>query len=288
MMAFSAGFEKSARHWFPEGSGGIGLWSIEAPGLVHTPYHQHRDLPRKTRHTLNPANTLSNQDSMLLQLSHWGSTPNHPPTRRTQTRRGKSLPWLTYLGQSWPPSVMSDIKEAVLTSDDHLSIRQQPTYVDGVEAALKAGNRPNWASLMVLKCLYFDILPPTLYKALADRNLGWMLQSGVKFSDDGQHFRDCRNPYSPWVQYRPPAMLSCDIVTLFPSSGPYTLPACSGTTHTTLAATSRLHRALKNYAGLRNPPQVATVSAFFVTATLTVAAILITLDLAFENEHTFL
>ncbi|KAK1826889.1 hypothetical protein QBC39DRAFT_363276 [Podospora conica] len=226
-----------------------------------------------------------------MQLSHWDRTPSPKPRHTPRPRHTNSLPWLTYLAGSWPPHVLIDIREAVLASDARLSLRVQPTYLAGVEAKLQANHPPSWASLMVLKCLYFDILPASLRRELAQQDLEWMLQSSVQFSHDGQYIRNPRAPSSPWVRYEPPAMPAFEVAEtlapLPPTSQKPTGCTCNLSPNTLLAPRRRGRR-MTLCIGLAHLPHAEAIASVcfqvFVQAVLAAALCLFVLDLVGRDE----
>ncbi|KAK0749154.1 hypothetical protein B0T18DRAFT_98687 [Schizothecium vesticola] len=294
MMAFSARFEKRACPSLPERAKILSRRDINTLELMHTSHEKHWGLAHTTQHFMTRANTADTQESILLQLSHWDRTQSPKYRHHPRPRRIKVLPWLTYLAGSWPPHVMLDVREAVLASDARLSLRAQPTYLAGVEAKLLANRPPNWASLMVLKCLYFDILPASLRRALAQQDLEWMLQSSVRFSPDGQRIRNPRVPSSPWVRYEPPAMPmpAPEAGTLAPPPPPLaqkqplaqTPPVCTCTLPNTLLAPRRRDRKMAPCIELVFRPHAEAVIAVCVQAVLAAALFLLVLDLVGRDE----
>lgn len=288
MMAFSARFEKRACLSLPKRPNTPRGRDIDTLELMHTVPEKHWGLAHTTQHTMTHASTSDIQESILMQLPHWDRTPSpkHRPPHRP--RRTKALPWLTYLAGSWPPHVMLDIQEGVLASDARLRLQDQPTYLAGVEANLQANVPPNWASLMVLKCLYFDILPASLRRALAQQDLEWMLQSSVQFSPDGQHIRNPRTPSSPWVRYEPPAMPAPE-TSLPPLAQKQPLaqtpPVCTcNLSPNTLLAPRRRDRKMASCVDFVYRPHAEDVFAVFVQAVMAAALFLLVLDLVGRDQ----
>lgn len=283
MMAFSARFEKRACLSFPERPSTLSIQDISTLELMHPSPKKHWGLAYNTQHTMTRANTADTQENMLMQLPHWDKTPSPKHRPHPRPRRTKALPWLTYLAGSWPPHVMLDIQEGVLASDARLRLQDQPTYLAGVEANLQANLPPNWASLMVLKCLYFDILPASLRRTLAQQDLEWMLQSSVQFSPDGQHIRNPRTPSSPWVRYEPPVMPAAPEAQIQPLA--QTPPVCTcNLSPNTLLAPRRRNRKMESCVGFVYRPHAEDAIAVFVQAVMAAALFLLVLDLVGRDE----
>ena len=280
MMAFSARFEKRVCPSLPERAKILSKRDINTLEPMHTSREKHWGLAHTTQQFMTRANTADTQ--------HWDKTLSPKHRHHPRPRRIKALPWLTYLAGSWPPHVMLDVREVVLASDARLSLRAQPTYLAGVEAKLQANRPPNWASLMVLKCLYFDILPASLRRALAQQDLEWMLQSSVQFSPDGQHIRNPRAPSSPWVRYEPPAMPmpAPEDGALAPPPPPLaqTPPVCTCNLPNTLLAPQRRDRKMAPCIALVFRPHAEAVIAVCVQAVLAAALFLLVLDLVGRGE----
>lgn len=293
MMAFSARFEKRACLSFPERLSALSSQDIHTMELMHTSHKKHWGLAHTAQHTMTRANAADTQESVLMQLPHWDKTPSPKHRPHHRPKRTQALPWLTYLAGSWPPHVMLDIQEGVLASDARLRLQDQPTFLAGVEANLQSNLPPNWASLMVLKCLYFDILPASLRRALAQQGLEWMLQSSVQFSPDGQHIRNPHASSSPWVRYEPPAMPAPKAAILASPPLPLaqkqplaqTPPVCTcNLSPDTLLAPRRRGRKMASCIGTVYRPQAEDVFAVFVQAVMAAAFFLLVLDLIGRDE----
>ncbi len=80
------------------------------------------------------------------------------------------------------------IEASIRAHDMRLNCTNQRTYRLGIDAKLRAGQRPNFLSIHVLRCIYFRHTN-SIQKRLRGKGYSWMLETNVVWDGMLLHLR---------------------------------------------------------------------------------------------------